>query len=543
MMNNLSKNFSNLSDSRMRVLLESTNSIPWVIDWATKEFTYIGPQVEKVLGYPRESWVDASVWAERIHPEDRDRVVNLCISQSESGEEHHADYRAIAHNGRVVWIRDVVHVIREGMVTKEITGYMFDITESKLAEEELAFAKNSLEKSNYALEKLARGESINEIFDILTMGAESNIKGSVASILLLDHFGSRLIDGSTPSFSQAMKDAFNGMLIGPLAGSCGTAAYSKQLVIVEDIGTDPRWAQYKDFAHSQGLKSCYSAPILGSDGSVLGTFALTFKESKPPSDFELEIIRSSTHIASLAIERKRYEENLQIYAKELEDFTSIASHDLQEPLRKIISFGDLIDSGISESDERSRNYLRRMQSAALRMRNLVDDLLQFTTMGSKENSFERTDLRKVTVSVLEDLETRINECHGQVNIKNLPVIDADPVQMYQLFLNLIGNALKYHREGVPPVITLDHTCEGNGSCVILVEDNGIGIEEEHVDKIFKPFERLHGRSTYEGTGIGLTICNKIVSRHGGKITVKRQSTNGVTFRITLPEKQNKGEVI
>lgn len=393
-----------------------------------------------------------------------------------------------------------------------------------------------LKIQNLALKQLATGKPLPEIFNTLTLGAEKNVEGAIASILLLDNPGTRLIDGSTPNFSQAMKDAFNGMLIGPLEGSCGAAAYSKQLVIVEDITTDPRWEKFKDFAHSQGLKSCYSGPIIGSDDNVLGTFALTFIKAKSPTDIELEIIQSSAHIAGLAIERKRYEENLQRYAKELEDFSSIASHDLQEPLRKIVAFGDRLSSRISDSDEQSRNYLGRMQSAALRMRKLIDDLLQFSKIESNEKSYEVIDLNKVIRNVLDDLEARVQETKGEINLKSLPVIEADPVQMHQLFLNLIGNALKFHREGVPPVISLDTTCKGDGRCVIMVEDNGIGIEEDLVDKIFKPFERLHGRSVYEGTGIGLTICNKIVARHGGEIRVESGS-NGVTFHIILPEKQ------
>ena len=127
---------------------------------------------------------------------------------------------------------------------------------------------------------------------------------------------------------------------------------------------------------------------------------------------------------------------------------------------------------------------------------------------------------------------------GPINIVHLPVIDGDPIQIHQLFLNLISNALKFNREGVPPVINLNCVKRENEFWEISVEDNGIGIEEEHADKIFQPFERLHGRSAYEGTGIGLSICKKIVSRHGGEITVKRQSIKGVTFHITLPERQN-----
>jgi len=540
-MKNQFKNLSDINDSQMRFLLESTDAIPWVFDWVTNEFSYIGPQIEKILGYPRQSWVDVNVWAERIHSEDRDRVVDYCISQSKDGNDHSMEYRTIAKDGSVVWIRDIVHVVREDGVTKEIIGFMIDITGKKLVEEELDFSKKSLEQSNSALESLAAGKTLTEVFDILTLGAEQNVKRAFASILLLDNSGTRLVNGSTPSFPQEIKDAFDGLAVGPLEASCGTAAYSKQLVSVEDISTDPRWAKYKDFASSKGLRSCHSAPILGSNGSVLGTFALTFKQVKCLTDIELGIIRSSAHIAALAIERKRDEENLKLYAKELEDFASIASHDLQEPLRKIVSFGDRLKLRIPASDEQAQDYLERMQSAASRMSNLVVDLLQFSKIESIEKSIENADLHKVVERVLEDLEARISATRGHVTIKNLPVIEADSIQMYQLFLNLIGNALKFYREGVPPVINLNTSYEGNGKCVITVEDNGIGIDERYVDRVFKPFERLHGRSAYEGTGIGLTICEKIVTRHGGNITFKNNSTNGITFHITLPEKQNSHE--
>jgi two-component system sensor kinase FixL len=243
-------------------------------------------------------------------------------------------------------------------------------------------------------------------------------------------------------------------------------------------------------------------------------------------------------IAASGTKLKVANKALELTNKELESFASIASHDLQEPLRKIITLGDRLATRIPGTDGQGRDYLDRMQNSASRMRCMVEDLLQYTRIESKIRPFESLDLNKVIETVLEDLETRISETQGTVNIVDLPIIDGDPIQIHQLFLNLLGNALKFHRDGIPPVVNVDSTKMQNGCWEISIEDNGIGIDEEHVDKIFKPFERLHGRTTYEGTGIGLTICNKIVTRHGGKITVKRQSTNGVTFHITLPEKQN-----
>ena len=540
-MKNQSDNIFNMNEKQMRCLLESTNAIPWVIDWVTKEFSYIGPQIEKLLGYPRQSWVDAGVWAERIHPDDRERVVNYCISQSDNGEDHYADYRALADNGGIVWIRDIVHVVREQGVTKEITGFMFDITERKRVEEELAFSKKSLEQSNSVLEKLATGESLTTIFDSLTLGAEQNVKGAFASILLLDDSGTRLFDGSTPSFSQEVRDAFNGLVIGPMAASCGSAAYSKQMVSVEDISTDPKWVKYKEFACSHGLKSCHSAPILGSNGTVFGTFALTFKVSKTPTEIELDILRTSAHIAALAIEQKRNEESIQIYAQELEDFVSIAAYDFQEPLKIINNFSDQLKSKIPATDDQSKNYLERIHTAATKMKKLVGDLQEFSKLDSKDKNFKSIDLKKVVERVLEDLEDSIIFTQGQVNIVNMPTLEADPIQMHQLFLNMIDNALKFHRGGAAPVVKLDTSFEDNGRYIISIEDNGIGIDKRYADRIFKPFERVHERSAYEGSGIGLPICKKIVNRHGGHISFENKPTNGVTFYITLPAKQNSRE--
>jgi light-regulated signal transduction histidine kinase (bacteriophytochrome) len=251
-------------------------------------------------------------------------------------------------------------------------------------------------------------------------------------------------------------------------------------------------------------------------------------------------------IKQIINEKKQAEEKLEDYAfklersnKDLEDFAYIASHDLQEPLRKIIVFGDRLNSKIPNTDEQGRDYLKRMQNSALSMKEFIQDLIQFTKIERQAKPFETVDLKEVVREVLGNLEVRIQETKGVVNIMNLPVVEADRMQMYQLFLNLIGNALKFHREGIPPVVNLDCTRKENGFLEISVEDNGIGIKAEHVDKIFKPFERLHGRSTYEGTGIGLTICNRIVMRHGGEITVKRQSKNGITFHIILSENNKK----
>jgi PAS domain S-box-containing protein len=259
-------------------------------------------------------------------------------------------------------------------------------------------------------------------------------------------------------------------------------------------------------------------------------------------------------------DRKRVDEKLKLYSdklersnRELQDFAQVASHDLQEPLRKILSFGDRLKTKASESlDEESRDYLQRMTSAAVRMQSLITDLMLFSRVEIKGQPFVPTDLAVIAREVSADLETRIEQAGGRVEIGELPTLDADPMQMRQLLQNLIGNSLKYFRAGVPPVVRIYSQKPaarrpeslGEGAVArqfreILVVDNGIGFDEKYLDRIFTVFQRLHKKGEYEGTGIGLAICRKIVDRHNGTITARSSPGQGATFVVNLPVIQPK----
>jgi two-component system sensor kinase FixL len=259
--------------------------------------------------------------------------------------------------------------------------------------------------------------------------------------------------------------------------------------------------------------------------------------------------------------RKRIEETLRLYSDklersngELQDFAQIASHDLQEPLRKILAFGDRLKAKAGESlDNECQDYLQRIFNAAARMQTLITDLMIFSRVETKAQTFFATDLGVIAREVSADLETLIEKTGGRVEIEELPTIDADPVQMRQLLQNLIGNSLKYYRAGVPPVVRIhgqelnerrrDSIAKSGGVarqlCQILVEDNGIGFDEKYLDRIFNMFQRLHKKGEYEGTGVGLAICRKIVDRHGGNITARSRPGEGTTFVVTMPVAQPK----
>jgi PAS domain S-box-containing protein len=260
-------------------------------------------------------------------------------------------------------------------------------------------------------------------------------------------------------------------------------------------------------------------------------------------------------------DRKRTEEQLKLYSdklersnRELQDFAQIASHDLQEPLRKILAFGDRLKAKAGESlDEECQDYLLRMFSAAARMQTLITDLMTFSRVETKGQSFAPIDLGVIAREVSADLETLIEQTGGRVEIEDLPTMDADPLQMRQLLQNLIGNSLKYYRAGVPPVVriysqkldepraesmTRDGALPGELT-QIMVNDNGIGFDEKYLDRIFTMFQRLHKKGEYEGTGVGLAICRKIVDRHGGTITARSTPGEGTTFVVTMPVARSK----
>jgi PAS domain S-box-containing protein len=257
-------------------------------------------------------------------------------------------------------------------------------------------------------------------------------------------------------------------------------------------------------------------------------------------------------------ERVRAEEEMKLFAarlessnRELQDFASVASHDLQEPLRKIQAFGDRLKTKCGDAlGEEGRDYLSRMQNAAQRMQTLINDLLTFSRVTTKAQPFVAVDLAEVARGVVSDLEARVEQTGGRVEIGEMMTIDADPLQMRQLLQNLIGNALKFHKPGEPPVVRVycsdgadDGAPTAEGFCRLVVEDNGIGFDEKYLDRIFTVFQRLHGRGAYEGTGVGLAVVRRIAERHGGGVTARSAPGRGSAFIVTLPVSRHEGETI
>jgi PAS domain S-box-containing protein len=289
-----------------------------------------------------------------------------------------------------------------------------------------------------------------------------------------------------------------------------------------------------------------AAPIRDSAGNLIGV-VLVFhdvtekrraQETLRKAHDELEWrVRERTAALSTTVAR------LELMNEELQEFAHVASHDLQEPLRKIQTFCDMAKKRCAPAlDSTGQEYLERVLNSAARMRQLLDDLLQFSRVATRPEPFKEIDLGEIARESADIFEAEVRTAGSLVEIENMPTIEADETQMLRLFQNLIGNALKFSRNETSRIRVYARN-DGAGSCEIFVKDNGIGFEQQFAERIFKPFQRLHNRKEYEGTGMGLAICRKIADRHGGSIRAESEPGKGATFIIRLPLRQDRWEGI
>lgn len=279
----------------------------------------------------------------------------------------------------------------------------------------------------------------------------------------------------------------------------------------------------------------YGRYIRDDDGNLLKVFGLT-----------RDITRLKTYEHSLEMKIRE----LNRSNAELEEFAYVASHDMQEPLRKLLTFSERLTAKFSDLlQDEGKLYINRMTAAANNMRLLIDNLLDFSRVSRVSGSFETTDLNTVLNKALADLEVSIEESGAHIKADQLPVAEAHPEQMKQLFVNILSNAIKFRRADVTPEINIGCSTLPSREAEALtlrstrkyyqidIADNGIGFEQEYSERIFQIFQRLHGKAEYPGSGIGLAICKKIVDYHNGIIYARGEQGNGATITIILPEKQ------
>ena len=316
--------------------LSHTGSFGWVV--STGEILW-SDETYRIFQYERTTTPTVELILQRVHPDDRALVQQTIQRASQDGKDFDHEYRLVMPDGSVRHVQVAAHALSEASGSIEFVGAVMDVTEQHQARAALDKAFDLLAREKRLLEMIAGGDSLAGILDALCRMVEELASGSLSSILLLEPNGNRLRHGAAPSLPTTYCEAIDGTVIGPTVGSCGTAAYLAQPVIVSDIATDPLWADYRDLALAHGLRACWSTPILSSEGKVLGTFATYYREPRSPTVHEHNLIEQSTHLASIAVERKRAEAELrasEAYLAEAQRLSHTASYALDIVARKII---------------------------------------------------------------------------------------------------------------------------------------------------------------------------------------------------------------
>jgi two-component system, cell cycle sensor histidine kinase and response regulator CckA len=383
------------------------------------------------------------------------------------------------------------------------------------------------------------------VLDRLMRLTETRFEGLLASVLLLDPEGKRLRHAAAPSLPAAYMGAIDGMPIGPSVGSCGSAAYRKEMVIVTDIETDPLWAPYKYLAEPYGLRACWSAPIVSRQGKVLGTFAMYYREVRSPSRAELRLLKAATHFAGIAIEKAQLEERLRQVQK-MEAFGQLAggiAHDFNNVLTAIKGNLSLLQTGQLSESERT-TITNEISDAADRAASLTRHLMSFSRRRLMQP--QAIDLNEVVAAVVKMLRRLIGE-HIILEtryVQEAVLVYADASMLEQVLVNLAVNSRDAMREGGRLILETSRVRVAKSGAShsrktrpgqyarLSVTDTGAGIPAEHLSRIFEPF--FTTKELGKGTGLGLSTALSIVEQHRGWIEVTSHVGIGTTFNLYLP---------
>ena len=525
------------SEDHLRMVIDTIPSMVWrtlpegCTDFVSQSWVeYYGLSLEDL---------DRLGWEVVIHPDDVPTARVTWGAAFVAGKLFEEELRSRRADGQYRWFLHRAVPLRDelGSIVKWL-GTSTDIEDRKRAEMLLG-------GENRILEMIARRDSIALILDALCRLVEESANGCLTSILLLDPTTNCLRHGAAPSLPAHYIEAIDGSVIGPCRGSCGTAAYLKETVVVSDIATDPLWANFCELALAHGLRACWSTPILSSAGSVLGTFAIYYREPRSPTPQHSNVISQITHLASIAMEREQAEEALHKAQAELAHVTRMVTmgelvasiaHEVNQPLGAIVTNGHACMHLLSRDGpdvDKLREIIERMIREGMRASEVIKrirDLLQKSPLEQvllNVNEIIQEVIALVSSDLLRDRIELKTELAADV-----PAIQGDRIQLKQVILNLIRNG-KDAMSGVetsPRELLITSRKGKSGELVVAVRDSGRGLNPNDAERLFDPFFSTKP----EGMGLGLSISRTIIEAHGGALSATQNEGTGATMQFTLP---------
>jgi PAS domain S-box-containing protein len=577
------------AELRYRTLVEQIPAATYIVSPGNTGILYNSPQIEEISGFTCEQWNSTpAFWENQIYPEDRPRVVAEMDRCQACGQTFQCEYRLVTRAGLIRWVMDTASMIQNSTgQTVFLQGVIFDITSRKQYEEQLqqniaradalseissVLVESTLDHQE-ALNLLARrtvelvGDSCvirllsedGQWLDMVALDHRDPVSKEIQAKIMLEYpqkadegiLGQVVARGEALLMAvvdpQQIKDEFKPEFL-PLLEQPGIDSMmvvplkaQGRLLGVMSLTRDQRGNPYttEDFTFAQNLAERAALSIANTHLYIENLRRKHELEVRVDERTE-ELLKANALLEHELGERRRAEEKLALQAKELarsnaelEQFAYVASHDLQEPLRLIASYTHLLEKRYKDKlDADANEFIGYTVESTTRMQRLITDLLTYSRVSTRGKPFDKTDLNEALKQALFNLQIAIEENQALITYDSLPALNADAIQMAQLFQNLIGNAIKFHGQE-PPCIHVSVRPAGE-VWIIAVKDNGIGIDPRFSERIFVLFQRLHDRSEYPGTGIGLAICKRIVERHQGKIWVDSEPGRGATFYFTLP---------
>jgi len=499
------------AQERFELLAKATHDAVWDWNLLTNQVWWNG-EFQQLFGYPSGTTEDgANKWLEKLHPADRQRVHNKIYQAIAQRQPTWSDeYRFLKADGTYAYVHDRSYTLFQDGRAIRMVGAMQDVTQQ--------------------VTELARRQQAEQL------------KFVIDSALTAMGLYSIVRDPQTGEVTDLRYELINQMAERMTGRRADELVGQTMLEVFPGIELSGVWKQYKQLAQT-------GIPLRYQNHYTYEGYDLWYEvQGVRNGDWVVLSFLDITQLKKIQLQLEALNQNLLRSNESLQEFAYIASHDLQEPLRKIQSFGDILKSNYADKLGEGADYVERMQSAASRMGVLIRDLLNFSRISTYRKSNASVSLTRVIARVLDDLDLSIQETKAQIEVGDLPTVSGDESQLQQLFQNLISNALKFHKPAASPHIhiravqipvaelpkSVKPVQRATTYYQIKVTDNGIGFDEQYLNRIFQAFQRLHTRSEYVGTGIGLAISEKVVKNHGGAITATSSPGAGSTFEIYFP---------